>query len=56
MKCLKSCQIIDECKIGCICSNNEKVCVQEGCRCRSGESCVRGRCIPGWIASRLDFD
>uniref|UniRef100_A0A915P7T2 Serine/threonine-protein phosphatase n=1 Tax=Meloidogyne floridensis TaxID=298350 RepID=A0A915P7T2_9BILA len=56
MKCLKSCQIIDECKIGWICSNNEKVCVQEGCRCRSGESCVRGRCIPGWIASRLDFD
>uniref|UniRef100_A0A1I8BAP0 LysM domain-containing protein n=1 Tax=Meloidogyne hapla TaxID=6305 RepID=A0A1I8BAP0_MELHA len=55
MKCLKSCQNIDECKIGWIC-NNEGVCVQEGCRCRAGESCVRGRCMPGWIASRLDFE
>ena len=55
MKCFKNCKTIEECKIGWIC-NNERVCIQEVCKCRAGESCVRGRCLPGWITTHFEID
>lgn len=48
LQCLHSCKSDADCKFGWFCAAS-RVCVQGNCRCRSGERCVEGKCVPIWM-------
>uniref|UniRef100_A0A183BY20 UPF0506 domain-containing protein n=1 Tax=Globodera pallida TaxID=36090 RepID=A0A183BY20_GLOPA len=57
MHCLRSCFSAEDCGlIGWFCSER-RVCVQGDCgKCRAGEKCVEGQCIPSWIRGMNRMD